>query len=317
MGQDGAGRSSGYGAGASVRYGVLMRNPNGGLDGKAQMLAATLLVILTVALTSAVWISVGRTPARPEPVQPTPPPTPAAEPVLDRAGLIRLAGLAASAAATGREPPAELALAAGRRFELRIPFACARPDFTVTRDAARKSIRLTARAVDWTGSPMLAGVGGDGIEAVEGFWLPRPWVLDETCLRRDPALRAAAAAIDGLSAAPEGKTGEADAAPPAASPGDRTIGLAMVHRAGESRALRRGGRPYETVQSLDRNPALGDADDFQLLLSGRVGNLGQGRTTVCRATSPDRRPVCLVVVDFERVAIVRPGQEQPIAEWRQ
>lgn len=300
-----------------------MRKLNGGLDGRAQLLAAALLVLLTVALTSAVWISVQGVPA-PEPKAPEPKPavSPLPDPPMTRAELLELAGLAASAEGSGRPPPAALALAAGRRFEVRIPFACGGPDFSVSRDAERKSIRLTARPVVWTEAPIVAGLGTPPpFEAVEGFWMLRPWVRDDSCLRRDPALRAAAAAIDGLSSVPSGAAQDAAPAPsepPAAAPSlERTVGLAMFHRPGGSRALRRGGRPYETVQSLDRNPDLVGANDFQLLLVGRVGDLGQGRTVVCRAAAPDRRPVCLVVVELERVAIVRPGLDQPIAEWRQ
>ena len=289
------------------------------LDRSAPRAAAILQIVLTAvlvaALTSLVWWSFGRRPA------PAPPPVVPAKveraspTILDRAGLIELANAAASAYAAG-QPPNQSALV-GRPFALRIVFACAAPELTMVKDPAQKSLKLTARLQDWTTHPALQGLSDAPFDRVEGLWLPRPWIAAETCQTVPTPVVTAARSIDRLLVAPAEPSKPA-AEEPEAQPEvpANSLGLASVFPAGSDRARQRGGKPYETVQKLD--PAL-DAltpADVSMLIEGRIGQAAEGRPVVCHAVAVDRRPVCLVAVDIERVAFLRAGSDKPIAEWR-
>ncbi|HYE46919.1 MAG TPA: hypothetical protein VEA44_14245 [Caulobacter sp.] len=275
-------------------------------DRSGALLAALLLIALTAALTSLVWWSVRR-PAPASPPVPAPAPAPAqdAQPRLGRAELLDLAAAAASAQAAGQAPPDQAAMV-GRPFELRIAFACGAPDLTVSRDLSRGSLKLTARPQDWTASAVVRTLAPASFERVEGFWIPRPWIRGEDCAAVSPPLRTAAMAVDRLVAGPEA------ASAPGPEPG--TVGLASFFEPGASRVFQRGGKPYESVQKIEGAVQAAPGDP-SLVIRGRIAEAVKGRPVVCHAPVPDRRPVCLIAVEVERVAFVRPGADKPVAEW--
>lgn len=125
-------------------------------------------------------------------------------------------------------------------------------------------------------------------EALEGFWLRRPWITTAACPATSRAITTAASA--------------------------ESIGLVRVFTTGGSRIARRGERPYRaTVKLADDGSS--PTNGFQLVLQGRVSEAA-GRPVRCRSEGPDLRPVCLVSVTLERVAFEGMGGE-PIAEWQE
>ena len=248
-----------------------------------------------------------------EPAAPTPaPPRPAAEtpataplnPALDRAGLLSAVARAASDYAAGAAPSGSGPLV-GRQFDIRLAFGCAGPQ-TAPADAAgdglarwswgpdRETIRLSLTPGDWTGSALIAGAGGNQWEAVEGFWVDRPWMTADGC----PSIRA-----DPLASGP------GTSAPP-------TVGLAAVFKAGGSRLGRRNGRAYaHTIRQAGDAPLIALDAGYRVRLQGRVAAFPDGRAIRCRAGNPDQRPVCVAAVQLDRVAFETPTGET-LSEWR-
>ena len=233
------------------------------------------------------------------PAKPPPPPRPA--PLLSRAELIDAARAAASAYALGGPPPSEEARLIGRQFQLSLPFGCdgeqpadgGRTAFWVYgRD--RSSVRISVRPENWTDSAFVRELGGEGFDAVEGFWIPRPWAASDDC--------------------PIQRTDPLQAAPPAPSP--QTVGLAVFHEKGGSRLEQRRERPYEVVVKSPDDGSQPAPRGYRLVLEGRIGGYEDGRAVRCRSESADQRPVCLFRVQIERVAIRDPASGAVLGEWR-
>jgi hypothetical protein len=234
---------------------------------------------------------------------PTPPPLaqrlPAPRPALSRAQLIESARVAASAFAAGEQTPAGTSLV-GRSFAVRLPFGCAGAQATDTAAGTeglaswswgedRRTITLRLTPADWTGSSIFAEA-----EAVEGFWLARPWLATESCPR---------VAVDPL------QSGDAPASA-------QTVGLAAVFAKGGSRLGRRNGRAYTfTLRAEEDRPLEPARDGYRLLLEGRVGSYPDGRAIACRAAGPDQRPVCVAAVELDRVAF-EGADGAVLSEWR-
>jgi hypothetical protein len=232
-------------------------------------------------------------PAPPPPSIPTPPPLALPPPILGRAELLAAVDAAAAAYAGGEESPKAVADLGGRRFTLRLPFGCFGPadpgDAVGYRyDAKKGTLRISARAQVWTDTPWARSLaGGADTEAITGFWLRRPWLREERCP---------------ISSGVEG------------APAPETVGLAQVFDKGSSRLLLRGERPFEIVRKVaaEDAPAPGE---FRLVLQGRVQSSDARPPAACVGDHPDRRPVCLVFVELDRVAVEgRDGQL--LAEWK-
>jgi len=248
----------------------------------------------------------------PKPKEPPKPAPPAAEPALtipvpppaiERPELLAIVGQAASAFAEGRPAPKAALDLAGRRFSVRLPFGCLGPEgegaASYVYDAEKGSLKLTARAETWTRVEAIRSlVGTAATEAIEGFWIPRPWIAGDAC----PALRPQPVPV-----APA-KTGART--PPAPEPFPQTVGLVSTFETGDSRLQRRGTRPYEVVRKADAPPT----GAFRLVLEGRIVEGATG-PVVCRSDDPDRPPTCLVRVEFDRVAIEGVAGEL-FGEWR-
>ncbi|OGN41945.1 MAG: hypothetical protein A2623_06305 [Caulobacterales bacterium RIFCSPHIGHO2_01_FULL_70_19] len=244
-------------------------------------------------------------PATPaEPPAATPPaPTPVLTPALDRAGLLEALAQAASAYAAGRPAEGQDALV-GRQFSIRSAFGCAGPEPRPSEapgdgvarwswDEARETIRLTLNPGDWSDSALVAGAVDGQWEAVEGFWVPRPWMTAEGCpgVRPDPL-----------------------AGPPTPSP--QTAGLAAVFEAGGSRLGRRNGRAYSyTVRGEGDAAPARPSDGWRVLMEGRFVAFPDGRAIRCRAAGPDQRPVCVAAVQMDRVAFLT-ADGATLGEWR-
>lgn len=277
-------------------------------SGRKLLLGVLLIAVVAIA---AIWLYRNRdlpSPALPPPPiiagAPTvqPPSAPAAPPPLTRTQLL-IATAAASDAYTDGEPaPAANPPLIGRRFKLSLPFACdgpapADPSAWAVWDYGpeRKTIKVTVRAEDWTQTGFARELGApDEVEAVEGFWIRRPWSMSEACpARKDDPL---------------------DAAPPAPSP--QTVGLASLFGKDGSRVARRGGRPYEVVIKAPEDGRPPAPKGLRLALAGRITGFPGGQAVRCRGASPDQRPVCLIGVAVEAVSILDPATGEILGEWK-
>lgn len=247
-----------------------------------------------------------RPPAAVAPPVALPVPKPAPEPVgsgvLGRADLIALVAAAADAAAAGRDPGPEIAQADGRRFELRLPFGCSGPAgedgagaMGWRYDSKAQALRIQVDPNIWTAQDWWPADAASGIEAIEGFWVERSWTSSEAC--------------------PEG--GERTAAAgsePVTLPG-QTLALGQIFLAESGRGGRRDGKPYETVVPVAEDQ-LDTSRGFRLRISGRVARAGNVGLVRCRQPAgPEQRPICLVSVVMDEVAVENSASDAVLATW--
>ncbi len=252
---------------------------------------------------------------RPEPVDAEPvaaDPTPAGVPnivvptTLTRASLLAATSRAASAYAAGERIEGADALV-GRRFSIRVPFGCNGPQPTAAESAGdglarwswgpeNRTIQLSLTPGDWLNTVLIAGAAGQSDwEAVEGFWIPRPWLTTGDCstVRADPL-----------------QSGDG-------SPSPQTVGLAAVFAANDSRVGRRNGRAYAfTIRPTGDTPLTAPAGGYRVVLEGRLASFPDGRAIRCRASNPDQRPVCIAAMRLDRVAFTNADGSVLLSEWR-
>lgn len=244
------------------------------------------------------------------PVAVAPPPPPAAAPAppkepppLGRADLLTTAAQAAAEFAGG-DPASDAPLEAlaGRPFVVRIAFGCdgaqvrtAGEQAYVEYDPENRTVRLVARPADWSTLPLMQEAIDQKVEAVEGFWLPRPWLPGEACPPR----------IE--------RTSPATPTPPAA----QTVGIATLFAEGGSRVARRGERPYEYVRKIGNADVELLAHSYRLVLSGRLAAYSDGRAIRCWGETTAHRPLCIYAATFERIAFEDADTGAVLAEWPQ
>ena len=282
---------------------------------------------LSVALlaTAQVLAACQRPPPAP-PAEPPPAAAPAVAPaplvpaVMDRAELLRALDRAASAYAAGR--PDGAADLSDRRFVVRQVFGCGGPAaaatpglarWTWTRD--RKAIEISLAPADWAAHDGFTGKS-EGCEAVEGFWIARPWLREEGC---PPTTVTDAPAV--AAAAPNAGDAKAPAhAPPADPPAptaDRQVaGLAAVFAQGGSRLGRRDGKPFAFTRRAEGDtPLKPPTGGYRLVIEGRLSAFSDGGAIRCHAPSPDVRPVCIAAAEVDRVAFEE-ADGKLLREWR-
>jgi hypothetical protein len=271
-------------------------------------LAAGLAALLIVG-GAGFFLGRSTTERAPEPALPpaAAAPKPAAEPepepqpnILGRADLIALAAAAADAAASGRALASDIRELEGRRFELRLPFGCNGPAspgsnaaMRWTYDAAESALRIHVAPFTWAANAWWTGDAPAGVEAVEGFWITRPWTSSEEC----PAAHQPAA------------TG----AEPVTLPG-QTLAIGRI-LSGEAREGQRAGNLYQAVMRVPENE-LDASRGFRLRVSGRIASVpGSGPLHCQQPAGPEQRPICLVAVTMDEVAIENPAKEEVLATW--
>lgn len=290
---------------AAFAYQVRMEEPS---PRSSRLALAGALAVLIVF--GGAGFLLGRGTAEPEVVvaapEPAPEPQPAPEPVvrtaLGRAGVIALAAAAADATASGQPLSPDIAEAHGRRFELRLPFGCAGPagegsnaPMRWTYDAESGVLRVHVTPTSWSAQDWAAGEAGGAIEGIEGFWIQRPWTTSEAC---PPA---------GERAVPLG-------AEPVTLPG-QTLAIGQVFFAGGPRGGRRSGAPYEATVRVAED-RLNASQGFRLRLAGRITRAqGLGPVRCRQPAGPEQRPICLVSVVMDEVAIENPATNETLAIW--
>lgn len=248
-----------------------------------------------------------------EPIIETPPPEPevTTPTSLDRAAFLSAISRAGSTYATGASPTGADPLV-GRTFAIRLPFGCGRPDPAVPADSERdtgdaglptvtwgpenRTLVLSLTPGNWSDSALIVGSGAaDRWEAVEGFWVTRPWLGSESCpmIARDPLMG-----------------GGAQASP-------QTVGLASVHERDSSRLGRRDGQAYRfTLRGEEGRAPVPSPRGYRVVLEGRFASFPDGRAIRCRAASIDQRPVCIAAVQLDRVAFEDGASGTVLSEWR-
>ena len=260
-----------------------------------------------------------------EPV-PSRPIVPRPAPPIDRTLLLAAVAEAASATASGAAVPQSVRSLDGRQFELRIRFGCRGPAPKLrdrwlgwSFDSEERRIRVRAMPTISKDDPMVARISGDQFEAAEGFWVPRPWLLQPLC--------PAAAAVQGVadpSQPPGQPDGQQQPAPASEDPGDDEqgepvptsgrIGIAQFFTPEDPRTRRRDMRPYEASHTLAEGKAI-SSQGYNLVLSGRLRALPGRGVIECSAQDSDSPPDCIVSAEFLRVWIEQPGTGDVIAEW--
>lgn len=248
------------------------------------------------------------------------PALPIVVPPLSREGLLLAVVHAASAAALGQADTEAQRQLDGKRFELRMRFGCggetpATPDDprSWTFDAKRRVLSLQVKPELGKKLPLMEELSGDTYEAVEGFWIRRPWLLTSACPASPPEEAAPEAA-----ASPQTDTKQVASEKPAATPSpdaDLTprIGIAQFFTPTDARTHRRDNRAYKTTRVLKEGEAP-SAAGYDLVISGRLRRLADGRVIACRVADPSAPPDCILSAEFDKVSIELPSGEV-IAKW--
>jgi hypothetical protein len=251
------------------------------------------------------------------------PSLPIAEPPMNRSAMLLAVAKVASAVALGRDGVAEQRGLDGKRFEVRIRFGCVGPSgpasaagpFNVRFDEEERTLRIRATPDLSQTDPRVAALGGEAVEAVEGFWMYRPWLLDAGC-PAPPSAPSEAASESEESATAVATAVEAEEQPRTAAPptAGQRVGIAHFFTKADSRAGRRDRRAYEATKVLPegRQPSRAGYD---LVLSGRLATVSGGKVINCRIQGPNTPPECIVSTEFDRVRIETPGTKEVVAEW--
>lgn len=245
---------------------------------------------------------------------------PKPEPPLDRARLLSAVAEAASAAAAGVALPASVTALDGRQFEFRIRFGCRGPSSNLTKrwlgwsyDADKRTLRVSAKPTISKDEAAGAGIASDAFESVEGFWIPRPWLLEPVCPVAAPAEAAADAKPRTANAAEPSGAGT-QAATADVLPEPPLIGIAQFFTSEDARTAQRGNRAYQAVTTVEESEPL-PSQGFNLVLSGRLRARPGAALIQCMARDPSRAPRCIISAEFLRVWIEKPATGEVVAQW--
>lgn len=290
-------------------------------------LAAPLAV--AAALPFLAWCQRPPEPAAPEAPAPVAP-TVVLDSTLNRAALLAALTEARTATADGRARDAALG---GRTVSVRLPFGCQGADDADHKAAGLPSVvrgadgalMLTITPDDLSASALIgvSGVEDDGAapvdttgkwEAIEGFWIPRPWSGLDTCPPRETA---AAAATPEEDPAPGDALSDMPDATASLSKPERSSGLAAVIESGGSRLGRRQGQAYVHVIRGEKGSVPAPAPrGYALRLEGRLTAFADGKAIHCVQQDMESRPVCVAALRLDRLAFEDGATGAVLSEWR-
>jgi hypothetical protein len=255
-------------------------------------------------------------PAEPASSSAARPRLPVAEAPLDREALLVAVMRAASAAAAGQDSQQAQRALDGRRFELRLRFGCPNEDVAqgdtriVRLDSERRVVRIEIGPEIERDTPLADETAGSEFEAVEGFWIRRPWMLDAACPR--PAAQASAPGGTERPATDAAAPIDAANAEPRSQPAPH-VGIAQFFTQTDARTHRRDGRAYQAADELEEGETPSSAG-YDLIIQGRLQSLPGGTVISCRPNGA-RQPSCLISARFEQVSLERADTGELIAEW--
>jgi hypothetical protein len=242
---------------------------------------------------------------------------------LDRAGLLNAVRSAADASATGVDDAQAQRKLDGRQFEVRVRFGCAGPQESLKTatlgwsfDERTRTLRLKVTPTISADQEEISALAPEGTEAVEGFWIPRPWILGTACPvdaapKPAPPLEGASAQSERTPAVTAPDADQQDRQPAAVR---GRIGIAEFFGEDDARTGRRGQRPYESTKVLDKDQMVG-RQGFNLVLSGRLRALPGRKVIHCIVAGRDSPPNCVVSAHFDQVWIEHPDGGETIAQW--
>ncbi len=248
-------------------------------------------------------------------------PVPTLEQPLGREQLLLAANHAASDFAAGVDDSQRQKDLADKKFEFRLRFGCqpagtnAGADvFGWSVDKSSGALKVRATPTRSAKDPEVKALAGDSFEAVEGFWVREPWLLSAACPKTpvpaDDAQKAGAASAKPKGPAPAST--ESDATVPATPP-PPTLGIAQFFTATDPRTMRRSGRPYQATKKLDDGDV--PVGGFDLVISGRLVALPDGKVIACELAQSAGRPICVISVEFGQVSIERADTHEQLAQW--
>lgn len=250
--------------------------------------------------------------------QAKPPVLPVAEPPLDRKALLLAAASAASNYAAGLNPIASQRALDGKRIEIRLRFGCpglseaeSSGPFSASFEEEDRTLRLRASPGVEREDAAVAPIVGDDVEAVEGFWVRRPWLLETACPAAPPKVKPAEG--DEEETAENDKKRSAESVAVVDRAGGR-IGIVQFFTSAEPRSRRRDSRAYQTTKTL-KEGEVPSASGYNLVLSGRLRRLPDGRVIACSGPAVRQAPDCVVSVQLDRVWMERADTGALIAEW--
>lgn len=235
---------------------------------------------------------------------------PVIEAPYNRARMLLTVMRAASAHASGQDDAEVQRMLDGKQFEVRLRFGCDGQgpigDHGWSVDPDGRTLRLRAMPTLSLDDGVVRNVATDNVEAVEGFWLNRPWLLQAAC----PVDRQVAGSVpqSGSSASPDLEEPQTEPAP------NQRVGLAQFFGTEDSRTRQRLGQAFEAVIQLEEGEAAG-SEGFDLVVSGRLRARTDGRVILCSGDDPNRPPDCIVSAAIDRVRIENPEDKAVLAEW--
>ena len=248
-----------------------------------------------------------------EPVaEPQPRQLPIVEAPFNRGRLLLTVARVASAYSLGADDSGVQRSLDGKQFEVRLRFGCEGPakgkhGWSVDPDG--RTLRLRAVADLTLADMAVKAVSDESVEAAEGFWLQRPWLLQAGC--PDDEAGAQIPAKPKADSSDETPAREPEIPPPAAI---ARVGIAQFFTAQDARTGRRTNRPFEAVKQLEAGQIAGE-EGFDLVLSGRLQARKDGRVINCAGSGNDHAPDCIVSADIDRVRIENPADKSVVAEW--
>lgn len=247
--------------------------------------------------------------AAPAPVVTATAPSPQASPetvvetsrALSRANLLGLAAAAADAQASGGEVPKAVRDAAGRPFDLVLPFGCAGPGDSLSGlpmgwryDDDSQALRITASPITWRAEEWQApaAVG----EALEGFWIARPWSTAETC-------------------PPQGRQAMPTGIDPVTLPGQTVAIVRPAAVDADARELREP-RSYDIVRRVPRD-RLDTSQGFRLRITGRIeATPGDAAPVSCvQPAGIEQRPICRIATRIDEVRVENTATGDVLGSW--
>ena len=223
---------------------------------------------------------------------------PTVDPPLTRRDLILAAMEASTALVTAADDAERQQQLNGRSFSFRIRLCEGAPSRDrLTFDRARRVLRVAVSPDLGANDPVAVALGAGKYEAVEGFWVPYPWLLQAAC----------------PPAPSSGKAENPGAAPPIAPAQARpTLALAEFFLLDADRSARREGRPFSVTRRLDEGVTPGPVD---LVLQGRLARLPGARVINCVASPAMLAPECIVSVRFDAVRLEQANTGELLGEW--
>jgi hypothetical protein len=213
-------------------------------------------------------------------------PAPIRDDSLNRESVILAAFRAMTSAALGHRDADVQRDLRGRKFSVRIRFGCpgaSDPDRGWSYDDKKQVLRVRLRSSLTDGQVPKSDLLDKEYQGMVGFALGRPWVLGPGC--------------------PTAGFNEV-------APSEPAIVIAQLFTEGDSR-VQRPKREYELTKPIE--PTEKPTDGLDLVLSGRLAELADGRPIHCAAK--DGAPACIVSARIDRVAIENPASEELLGEW--